>query len=183
MALRDDRFAICVSNLCAWLKDCKVRTKTHRAAHVCDITLIIHQVNDRVCRCWVKLCAVCIGETQDMPCILNRHHLHTQAKTKTWDQVLSRIGSRCNLSFNTALTKTARDNHSVKTIKTTRCEKTFDVFGLNPINLNIGSVVESCMLQTFNHREICIMKFDVLTDQPDTNRTNSGVNESNQRFP
>ena len=43
-----DALAVGIGHLAAWLENCVISTKTHRATLVGDIALIIHDVNHRM---------------------------------------------------------------------------------------------------------------------------------------
>ena len=55
MALADNSLAICGGNFCTWFKLRLIGTETHRSAHVGHITLVDHQVDNRVLRCRIEL--------------------------------------------------------------------------------------------------------------------------------
>ena len=69
-----------------------------------------------------------------------------------------------NFSFNATCAEPSRNNYSVQCCQLLFCQQTLNIFGLNPHHLNIGSVMETCMLQTFDYRQVGVVKFYILSD-------------------
>ena len=151
-------------------EDRVVRAEALRAALVDDVTLVVHQRDHRMRRRRVHLGRVRAGEVHHVAGELDGHRLQAEADAKARDVVLA--GEPCcgDLAFETALAEAAGDQHAVELGEPTRCQKSLDIFGLDPVDLDLGPVVEAGVLQALDNRQICIGQADVLADEADLHR-------------
>ena len=93
------------------------------------------------------------------------------------------ISSSGYFSFDTTFTKTAGNNHSVKMAQSPISQETFNVFSLNPVNLDIGSRVVSSMTQGFHDRHIGIWKAHIFPDNSDSHLRCGSLDPFDQQGP
>ena len=60
--------------------------------------------------------------------------------------------------------------HAVELVELTGGEQALDVLGLDPVDLDLGAVMEAGVLQALDDRQIGVGQFDVLADQTDLHR-------------
>ena len=51
----------------------------------------------------------------------------------------------------------------------------FDLLGLDPVELDLGAVVEPGVLEALDDRQVGVGEIDVLADEPDLHRRGRGV--------
>ena len=86
------------------------------------------------------------------------------------DVVLAGEAGGGDLALEAALAETAGDHHAVEIAEATGCQQTLDVLGLDPVDLDLGAVVEPGVLQALDDRQVGVGQADVLADQADLHR-------------
>ena len=167
MALENLLPAIKLIGLAVLLKNTRICAKTHRPAKICDVFLLGHQVNDRMCRVRRKLRAVGIRISDHMPCKFDHRHLHAKADAKVRNPVLARILRRQDHAFGSAVSKASRYDHAVNTGEQLLAPFPLQLFRIHPADRNLCAVLDSAVVQGLHHRQIRIMKLRVFADQCD----------------
>ena len=99
------------------------------------------------------------------PGVLNGHHLHTEAQAEAGDVVLTAVRRSSNLAFDTALTEAAGNDDAVEVAEATGSKEPLDLFGLNPLDLDVGTVMNASMVERLDDRQIGVGKRNVLANQ------------------
>ena len=87
-----------------------------------------------------------------------------------------------DLALDPAIAEAARNDHAVTAGKQALHRLFVDGFGVDPLNLDIGTVGIARMPQRLGYRKIRVVQLDVLADQPDGHTALRAVNLVNQRF-
>ena len=77
------------------------------------------------------------------------------------------IAGSSDLAFEAALAEAARDQHAVEVVEATCGQQALDVLRLYPIDLDLGTVMETGVLQALDDRKVCVGQADVLADETD----------------
>src|SRR5207249_8882265 len=85
------RLAVGPGHLGAGLEPGDVGAQPHRAAHVHDLTLLVHEVDDQVGRGAVELAGVGSGQAGHVPGQLDHHDLEAETEAEAGDVVLARV--------------------------------------------------------------------------------------------
>ena len=107
------KFGIGIAGTRAGLQLAIVDTQAHGAAHVGDVALVGHQVDDWIFGAHVKLGAVGLIRLQNVAGKVDAHHLHAQAQPKVWHRVLTCIVGGADLAFDPAIAKAAGHDNAV----------------------------------------------------------------------
>ena len=170
MAFAHDGFAIRLMNLGARCQHGVIRAEAHRAALVADVALRHHQVDHWIMRRGVELGGVGIGHAQHVTGELNGHHLHSEAQAEARKQLFTRVLRCGNLAFDTTGAEAARNDHSIKIGEAASGQQALDLFGLNPVDLHLGAMLEASVTKALRHRKIGILQIDVLANETDLHR-------------
>ncbi len=167
VALRHDRGAVGLGDLGALGELGDVGAETHRAAHVGDAALGVHQVDHRVRRGGVELAGVGTRQAEDVPGVVDRHHLEAEAEAEARDVVLAGVAGRHDLPLGASLAEPAGDHDAVELAQATVGEQALDLLGLDPLDLDLAPVVEPTVLERLRNRQVGVLQAHVLADDAD----------------
>ena len=167
VTLFDVGLSIGFCNLRARFDGAGIRAKSHRAAHVGDGLLVLHEVDDVVGRLGVNLGAVGIGETQDVACKLDDHALHTQADAEGGHIVLTTPPEGDILALDATLSESRSDDDTVMTSQQLLDVAVVDMFAVDIVQLEATIVVSTGVQQALVDALVGILQGDVLADQSD----------------
>ena len=159
-----------------------VCTEAHGAALFGDVALTFHEVDDWMRRLGIEFKRVRTGESEGVSGVLDRHDLQTEAKAEARNVMFSRHRRSRDLAFHTTLAKAAGNDDAVERTNSFS-EETLDFFGLDPVDLDVGEVVDSSVVQRFNDGEVRIDKAYVLADEAYPNLLFGGENPVDEGFP
>ncbi len=97
--------------------------------------------------------------------------------------MLTAVRRSGHLAFDTALAEPTRNDDAVEISETTGSEKPLDLFRLNPLDLDVGPVMNAGMVERLDDRQIGVGKRDVLADHADTDRCRGLLDTTHERFP
>ncbi len=117
VTLADVLCAVCLGGERTVAQGAVVGAEAHCAAEIGDVFLLFHKVNHVVGRGVVHLCAVGVGEAEDVAGKLYHHALHAEAYTESGHIVLAAPSESHKLALDTALAEAGGDNHAVETGK------------------------------------------------------------------
>src|SRR6056300_197652 len=92
-----------------------------------------------------------------------------ETESETRQTGLTRVTSGFDLALETTGTESTRDHQTIEFGQTVLSEQSDNVLGLDPIDLDACSVVESGVLQRLHDGQVGVRQLDVLADQADTN--------------
>ena len=144
-----------------------VGAEPHRAAHVDDGLLLVHQVDDRMRRARVELGAVRVLEPADVAGELDDRAVQTETQTEERDPVLTRVSRGLDLAGNAAHPEPAGHDDAVEIVQATVGEQSFGVVGRDPVDQHVGAARVAAVLQRLDDREVRVGQVDVLADEPD----------------
>ena len=144
----------------------RIQTKAHRAAHVLDIKLLRHEVDNRMRAVRIELGAVGISHTADVTRKLDNSALHSQADTEERQLMLTCILNSLNLALDAAVAEAARYEHAVYAGHNLVhigiiC---FDFLGVNPFDSQLSLIRNCCVTQRFRDRDIGILQRNIFAD-------------------
>ena len=84
--------------------------------------------------------------------------------------VLAGVAGGGDLALDAALAEPAGDHHPVEVGEPPGGQQTLDVLGLDPVDLDLGAVVEAGVLEALDDRQVGVGQADVLADQADPHR-------------
>src|SRR4051812_30511326 len=100
-----DFFAIDLARLRPEVQARRVRAEPHGAAHVDDLSLLVHQVDHRVRAVQVELARVRTRETTHVATEFDHRAVQAEAQPQERHAVLARIARRGDLAFDAAYTE------------------------------------------------------------------------------
>ena len=160
-----------------------VRAEPHRAAHVGHVALSLHQVDHRVRRRRVELGRVRAGEPEHVAGVVDHHHLQTEAQAEARDAVLAGVARGGDLALGSALAEAARDHDAIEVVQASRDEQALDLLGLDPLDLDVGAVVEAAVLERLGDRQVRVGKADVLADDADAHLARRRLDPLDEALP
>ena len=165
--LRHDRGAVGLGDLRALGQLGDVGAEPHGAAHVGDAALRVHEVDHRVRGGGIELARVRTGEAEDVPGVLDRHHLQAEAQAEARDLVLAGVAGRHDLALGAPLAEPAGDHDAVELAEPALGEQALHLLGLDPLDLHLAAVVEAAVLERLGHRQVGVLEAHVLADDAD----------------
>ena len=97
--------------------------------------------------------------------------------------MLTAVCRSSNLAFDTALAEAAGNDDAVEIAEATGSKEPLDLFGLNPLDLDVGTVMNASMVERLDDRQIGVGKRDVLADHADTDRCRGLLDTTHEFFP
>ena len=89
-----------------------------------------------------------------------------------------------DLALDAPLAEPAGDDQPVETAQAgRRPRRSGTVARLDPLDLDLGPVVEAGVAERLDHRQVGVGQVDVLADDPDPHRSDGGVDLVDQRAP
>ena len=167
VALLDVGDAIGLSNLGARLDVAGVSAQSHRAPHVGDRLLILHQVDDIMAGLGVHLGAVGIGQSQHIACELNDHALHTQADAEGGHIVLAAPLEGDKFALDASLPKAWSDDDAVMSGQELLDIGVGDVLAVDIVEFEAAVMVGACVQQALVDALVGILQGDVLAHEAD----------------
>ena len=113
VALDDFVFAVCLIEFAVLDELALISAEAHGAAHIGDVFLFFHDVDDIVGRVLIHLATVGIGQMEHIARELNDHNLHAEADAEGRHVVLSAVLSCQNLSFYASCAEPRADDDAV----------------------------------------------------------------------
>ena len=181
--LADDRLAVGLGHLGARLEHGVVRAQAHRAALVGHVALVVHQVDHRVLGRRVELGRVGVGQTEHVAGELDRHRLQPEAQPEAGHALLAGVAGGGDLALDAAGTEAAGDDDAVEVGEAPGGQQPLDVLGLDPVDLDLGAVVEPGVLEALDHRQVGVGELHVLADQPMRTGVGGRLDEVDDRLP
>ena len=114
VSLADFFFAVDLLRAAAGHQLAGIGAETHSSAFRLDAALIRHQVDDGVFRASAEFHRVRSLEPADTARVFNYSQLHTQADSKEWDPLFTRITNGRDFSFNATIPEPTRHQDSVE---------------------------------------------------------------------
>ena len=90
---------------------------------------------------------MCSLQTEHVSGVLDRHALQPEAQPEAGHVVLPGEAGCGDLALHAALTESAGDDDPVKVPQAVLAEQPLDVLGLDPVDLDVGTVVDAGVLQ------------------------------------
>ena len=97
--------------------------------------------------------------------------------------MLTGVLRRLDLAFDATLAETARDHDAVQLADRAGLEVTGHVLRRHPVDLHVGAVERSRVVQRFDDRQVGVGQSDVLADDADTNRERRILHSLDQVAP
>ncbi len=97
--------------------------------------------------------------------------------------MLAGVAGGGDLALDAALAEPARDHQSVEAPQPVALEQVGHGGGLDPLDLDLGPVVEAGVAQRLDHREIGVGQVDVLADDADPDRADGRGHLVDQALP
>ena len=113
MALLDVLLIIYIEHARALLQHTLVCAQTHCSAHIRDVLLLFHDVDDVVWSLLVHLAAVGVGIAQHVAGKLYHHHLHAQTDAESRDIVRAAVVGCYNLALDATLSESRTNQYAV----------------------------------------------------------------------
>ena len=183
MAFADDGFAIGRVHSRAWREDGVIGAESHRAAFVRHLSLVVHEIDDRVTSGWLKLRRVRLCEAGHITGELDRHGVQAEAETETRNRMFPCITRRGDLALEAAGSEPSRDHQTVEVGQAVLSEQALDVLGLNPFDVDPRPMMKAGVFEAFDNGEVRIGQLDVFADQADAHWTCRRFNGLHERSP
>ena len=143
-----------------------ITAEAHRAAHVGDVFLLLHDVDDVVRRLAVQFRGVRIFVAQDVARKFDHHHLHTQADTEGRQVVLAAILRGDEFPLRAALSESRANHVAGHAFEHFAHVLARDVFRIDEVAAHLSVIVDPRLLQRLDDRFVGILQI-VFSDQAD----------------
>ena len=150
-----------------FLQHAGIQSQTHGPAHVCDIHLLGHQVDDRVVGGAVKFGRVAVLAFQHPAPKLHHHQLHAQTQAQVGHFLVAGVADCLNLSFDTAAAKAAGHDHPRGLADIVPAFAFFQFRRVQPADIQLHTHFQGGVAQGFTHAHISIVQFNILAYQRD----------------
>ena len=135
VALVDDLFvAVDGARARARQQPGRPRAEAHRAAHVDDVALLVHEVDHRVRRAGVELARVGAGQAAHVARELDHRALQAEAQAEVRHVVLARVAGGRDLALDAADAEAAGHDDAVEVVRAALGEQPFGVVGRDPVD-------------------------------------------------
>ena len=88
---------------------------------------------------------------------VDRHHLQAEAQPEARDVVLAGVAGGGDLALGAPLAEPAGDHDAVEVAQAAVGEQALDLLGLDPVDLDLGAVVEAAVLERLDHRQVGVL--------------------------
>ena len=156
MALRDGRLSVCRVNLRAWFENGEAGAEPLGPALVADITLIEHEIDDRMRGVRIHLGRIGADEVHHIAGEVHRHRLQSETEPEARHPLLPGESGCGNLAFESPFAVAARNDDAVEIGQPSGGQQTLHLLGLDPLDVDLGPVMESGMLDALDHRKVGI---------------------------
>ena len=182
MTLRDGLLSVSFQGAASFAQLTFVSTQTHGSTHLCNILLLLHDVDDIVRSLLVHFAAVGIGITQHVAGEFDHHHLHTQTDTEGRDIVCTGVFCSDDLAFDTSLAESRTDNHTRHALESLGNVFLGQLLTVYIVSLYLIVIIGSGMSQRFQNTLISILQI-IFTYQSDVDNFCSLVATLQERTP
>ena len=167
MALADEDFsAVGLVGAAAGDEFAVVSTEAHRAAHLGDGLLLLHEVDDVVGRVGVHLAAVGVGIAENVAGKLDDHHLHAEADTEGGQVVGAAILGGEDFALSATLAKAGTDDEAGHAAELVGDVVGGEVLAVDEVGLHLAVVVSAGVGKTFKDTLVGVLQV-VLADEGD----------------
>ena len=148
-----------------------IQPQAHGATHILHIQLLRHQIDNGMSAFRSKFRAIGISHTANVAGKLNHSTLHTQANAEERNLLFASILNGLNFAFDTTVTKATgyQDAIHASHYLVHIGGLSLDFFSINPFNLQLRLVGDSCMTQGFGNTDISILQSHILANYGDGN--------------
>src|SRR5262249_19517829 len=119
----------------------------------------------------------------DVHSIFNDRALHAEADAKVGNLLLASELDRANHPRNAALAESSRHEDSIELTEFRRLVSVLQTLRLHPMDLRSQCMHEAAVNERFAEALICILEFDVFTDDSDRNLVDRVVYFFDERLP
>ena len=131
----------------------------------------------------VELGRVGAGEAEHVAGELDGHDLHAEAQAEARDAVLAGVVGGRDLALDAPLAEPAGDDDAVEVAQPALGQQALDLLGLDPLDLDLGAVVEAAVLERLDHRQVGVGQAHVLADDADAHRAGGRLDPVDQPLP
>src|SRR5262249_28122111 len=143
----------------------EVTPQTHRATFRTHTMLMVHEMDDRMGRPFVELCAIGAGQASDIPCKLNCRALHTETESQKRNLAFASVPDGGNFAFNSPRSEPAWNQDPVRFAENPFSPLPFDILRLDPIDVYTGLMVDTTMHQCFRQALITFLESCIFPDE------------------
>src|SRR5579872_1645384 len=169
VALVDDFLAISLERARARQQLARVKAEPHRAAHLVDVALLGHQVDDRRGGERRELRRVGVGSIQLLAREVDDGALHAEAQSQVRDEVVPRVPGCDHLALDPAVAEAAWHDDSGHPHQRGRVSGV-QLLRRHPADVDVEAVMDPGVLQRFDDAQVCVRQGDVLADDGDGHR-------------
>ena len=109
--------------------------------------------------------------------------MQAEAQPEARHALLAGVAGGGDLALEAAGAEAAGDDHAVELGQATGGQQAFDVLGLDPVDLDLGAVVEPGVLQALDDGQVGVGQLHVLADQADAHRLGGRLDEVDDPLP
>ncbi len=109
--------------------------------------------------------------------------MQAQAQAEARDALVARVACCGNHALDTPFPEAARDHDRVEPAQAVGGKQARDQFRVDPVELDLGSVVEAGVAQRLDHRHVGVGHVDVLADDADLDPAGQRVDPGHQCLP
>src|SRR3989344_176280 len=169
---------VCFKGNSLWFKYSRPSAEPHGTAEFAIlylVSLVCHDIYDRMFGALIYFCRVGTFETENGPCVFDNCQLHTVTESEVRNLVLSDKFYRADDTFHSRDTKPAGYNDSVVTFELTSfTSATFIFFGIDPYKLGFDILPKRRKFDCFDDRNVGIREqevsgVEIFTDHRDFN--------------
>ena len=158
--------AVCLACTAAGTDTAWIRPEPHRPAHLGNVLLLFHDVDDVIRSVRIHLAAVRLGQTEDVPGELDHHHLHSQAYTETRNIILTGISRSDYLTFDAALSEAGTDNHARHSGELSAYVLRRNTLAVDEVDPDFHIIIDTCQAQALAYALVGILQI-IFTNKGD----------------
>ena len=168
---------------CSLLELAWIKTKTLRSAHIFDVSLISHQIDDIVLAVCINFSTVAIFKSANVAGEFDAGHLHAKADAKERNVVFTRITNGLNHAFEATIAKAPGNDYAVITFQLVSNVFCSQFFRVEVVDFDVCINLIAGMLQSFVNRNISVRKLNVLADKRNFDFSFKVANAFAKRLP
>ncbi len=161
----------------------RVGAQTHAAAHVLDVLLVEHQVDDRVLGDGIEFGGVGARETGHVASELRDRDLHPETDAEVRHLVLARVTSGADLALDAADAEPARHEDAVHLHEQLVDLLGSERLGVEPVRVDLHVVEDAGVVERLVDREVRVGQLHVLADQADVDLVGQRRRVRDERVP
>ena len=182
VALVDDLLPIRLVRVGARQQLARIKTQPHRTAHLVDVSLLGHEVDDGRRGEGRELRGVGVRRIERLAREVDHRALHAQAQAEVRNAVVPRVARRDDLALDASVAKPARHDDACHSHQRRRVAGV-ELFRRHPMHVDVEPVMAPRMSQRLDDAQVGVGQLDVLAHDRDRHRGSRVLDPLDQPGP